>query len=677
MNAKTLVLLLIVPITIASAQGEEAPDLSDAACLECHSDPELAKEGPDGKLISLFVDQEKFAKSVHGSNECISCHDEITELPHSDSLKRVDCFNCHSEEGEIYIRSTHGKAFEAKIPEAPSCTTCHGNHAILPKSDSASRTHPLNQVEICTTCHLNPQIAQKYHLPARDKIEAYRTGIHGRGLFKSGLLVSATCVNCHSAHNVRPKTDPKSTVYWSKIPQLCGTCHLGILEDFETSTHGQLWKRKSALGPGCVTCHGSHGIDDPVTLSFQLHIPNLCEKCHSQKAPTYKDNFHGQVVELGFSQSATCADCHTAHKNLPANDPRSTVHPFNLQKTCGACHGEVSKAYITYDPHLDPTDPNQNRIVYYIWRFFIITIYFVFIFFGLHYLLWFQRSLVGMLRGEFKKQEAKQDQIYIRRFSPAHVWVHVAMTVSFTTLAVTGFTIYFHETSWAKSVAKLFGGIEFMRYLHRVSAIITFGYAFFHIAYVGYKGLIKRERILKGPGSMIPNLRDLADFFRNMRYFLYLGRVPKFDRWTYWEKLEYLVEFWGVPVIGISGLALWYPKFFTDFLPGWTLNAAQVVHTYEAFLAAGYVFLFHYFVAHLRAETFPMDPVIFTGRLTLERFKEERPLEYQRLVDQNELERYFVGPPSKDQNRLSNVLGFSALVTGLVLTIAVLGSILF
>ena len=85
-------------------------------------------------------------------------------------------------------------------------------------------------------------------------------------------------------------------------------------------------------------------------------------------------------------------------------------------------------------------------------------------------------------------------------------------------------------------------------------------------------------------------------------------------------------------MIGVSGLMLWFPDFFTQFLPGWALNAAYIIHSDEALLATGFIFLFHFFHTHLRPESFPMDPVIFTGSMTLERFKEERPFEYQRLV---------------------------------------------
>ena len=86
-------------------------------------------------------------------------------------------------------------------------------------------------------------------------------------------------------------------------------------------------------------------------------------------------------------------------------------------------------------------------------------------------------------------------------------------------------------------------------------------------------------------------------------------------------------------MIGVSGLMLWFPDFFTKFLPGWALNAAYIIHSDEALLATGFIFLFHFFHTHLRPESFPMDPVIFTGSMPLHRFKEERPLEYQRMVE--------------------------------------------
>ena len=108
------------------------------------------------------------------------------------------------------------------------------------------------------------------------------------------------------------------------------------------------------------------------------------------------------------------------------------------------------------------------------------------------------------------------------------------------------------------------------------------------------------------------------DFIGMIKYFLYLGPRPKFDRFTYWEKFDYLAVFWGVAIIGVSGLVLWFPTLFTFFLPGWALNAAYVIHSDEALLATGFIFLFHFFHTHLRPEAFPLDPVIFVGCMPLD-----------------------------------------------------------
>jgi len=166
---------------------------------------------------------------------------------------------------------------------------------------------------------------------------------------------------------------------------------------------------------------------------------------------------------------------------------------------------------------------------------------------------------------------------------------------------------------------------------------------------------------------MTPQPQDLRAFFGNIRYFLYLGDRPVGDRWTYWEKFDYLAVFWGVMIIGLSGLFLWLPGFFTSFLPGWTLNAAQVIHSDEALLATGFIFVFHFFHTHLRPESFPMDLVVFTGKMSLERFMSERPLEYQRLVDNGELEDYLVEGPNPRQRRDAYLFGSFFLVIGIML----------
>jgi cytochrome b subunit of formate dehydrogenase len=162
----------------------------------------------------------------------------------------------------------------------------------------------------------------------------------------------------------------------------------------------------------------------------------------------------------------------------------------------------------------------------------------------------------------------------------------------------------------------------------------------------------------------------------NVRHFLYLGDRPKFDRWNYIEKFDYLAVFWGVMIIGLSGLFLWFPFFFTSFLPGWTINAAHIIHSDEALLATGFIFVFHFFHTHLRPESFPMDTVIFTGKMSLERFKHERPLEYERLVETGELENFIVEPPTEAEAKRAYFWGTIFLVIGVLLAIGIIWALL-
>jgi cytochrome b subunit of formate dehydrogenase len=300
----------------------------------------------------------------------------------------------------------------------------------------------------------------------------------------------------------------------------------------------------------------------------------------------------------------------------------------------------------------------------------------VFGFFGVHDLLWLQRAAVGWWRGEFQTRPLAQGP-YVRRFAEVHVWAHVVVVVTFLLLAATGLPIKYHWTPWAQAVATLPGGLGLMRGLHRLAAVFTFGYLAFHAGHLAQRALWRREPgLFWGWRSMVPQPHDLGDLWANLRYFLYAGPRPRFDRWGYWEKFDYFAVFWGVPVIGLSGLMLWFPGLFTRWLPGWMLNVAFVIHSDEALLAVGFIFVFHFFHTHLRPESFPLDPVVFTGSMPLERFREERPREYERLLASGELDAQLVPAPSALRIQMAIGFGIAALATGLLLVVAIFWSML-
>jgi cytochrome b subunit of formate dehydrogenase len=151
------------------------------------------------------------------------------------------------------------------------------------------------------------------------------------------------------------------------------------------------------------------------------------------------------------------------------------------------------------------------------------------------------------------------------------------------------------------------------------------------------------------------------------KWFLGFGPRPKFDRWTYWEKFDYWAPFWGVTIIGVSGVLLWVPHVTAQYLPGWVFNVATIFHGEEAFLAAVFLFTVHFFNNHFRPDKFPLDVVMFTGSVPLEEFVREHPLQYQRLVDRGELHKYLVDPPARPMALGSRILGFTLIGFGLLL----------
>ena len=240
--------------------------------------------------------------------------------------------------------------------------------------------------------------------------------------------------------------------------------------------------------------------------------------------------------------------------------------------------------------------------------------------------------------------------------------------VSFFGLALTGMTLKFSYTAWARVLARLFGGFETAGIVHRVCAVITFAYFGLHLW-----DLLKRKRREAGGMKKLilgaeqhapePDRPDGRSAGRSSGSSA-AGRGPHYGRWTYWEKFDYFAVFWGVAMIGRPGSCSGCPSSSPTILPGSLLNVATIIHSDEALLAVGFIFTIHFFNTHFRPEKFPMDPVIFTGRVPLEEFKIDRPREYAEMVATGTLEEHLVDPPSPQTLRFWRIFGFTALASG-------------
>jgi len=174
------------------------------------------------------------------------------------------------------------------------------------------------------------------------------------------------------------------------------------------------------------------------------------------------------------------------------------------------------------------------------------------------------------------------------------------------------------------------------------------------------------------------NMQDVRDLGATMKWFVGKGPKPNYGRWTYWEKFDYMAVFWGIAVIGFSGLMLWFPEFFTKLFPGWVINVAQIIHSDEALLAVGFIFTIHFFNTHLRPDAFPMDTVIFTGLVPFEEFKNDRPREYQELKDSGKLKKVMVKKEAQSwYYKTIRFFGFVFVAVGLILVGFIIYSMLF
>jgi len=368
--------------------------MADKDCLSCHDNPEI-KSSVDGR--SLFVNYTDLKGSRHDNIACSQCHSEVNVSKHRPCetiTQKVDCTSCHAEVGVEYAKSTHGTLFANNDNNAPTCKECHGTHGILGKLNPQSPTFATNIPTLCARCHREGEkAAVRYTGTEKDIIKHYTESIHGKGLLKSGLTVTATCTDCHTAHMELPHTNPESSINPKNVAETCGKCHHGIEEQFVKSIHSPLISDTDKQLPGCADCHSAHTIKRTDAEGFKLEIMDQCGRCHEKIAATYFDTYHGKVSQLGYTKTAKCYDCHGAHDILPPTDPRSRLSRDNVVNTCKTCHPSANRQFAGYLTHATHHDPDKYPFLF--WTFWGMTGLLIGTFFiaGLHTLLWLPRSL--------------------------------------------------------------------------------------------------------------------------------------------------------------------------------------------------------------------------------------------------------------------------------------------
>lgn len=672
MNIHRQIMLLsafMVPMIIAmvwaqqSARSPMTVEQETQACQQCHGKPGLYGFDVQGRRKSVFVDLNTFRYSVHKSLRCTQCHTDIdpTQLPHAKHAQKVQCGSCHLEKRlaqaptfqqaifKIYADSVHGEAAARSNPDAPRCADCHGNHDILPSSNPRSHVYHANIPQTCARCHSDAQLVEWNRIPKGEVLQYYERSVHGQ-LLKQGKNGAssapgkppAVCTDCHGVHGIRRRDDPNSTVARANLPETCGKCHTGILKEWQESVHGQATAKGIKEAPVCTDCHGEHTIrspQDPESSVYPLHIVATCSKCHENqrlqraiglptlRLSTYRQSFHGIMNRYGESTVAHCASCHGSHNIWPSSDPRSTINPANLQKTCGACHPGIGKGVALGKVHFVGTR-TASPLYWFIKVAYQIAIFATIGFFLIYMLmdLWNYRRGRPSHAVSAHRTDDPLSHEYVERLTLNERLQHLVLVVAFTLLVLSGMPLSYPEAGWARVFLEFPGPPEVRGIVHRIGAILLMALAIWHPLWLTTPRGREQLKHLRW------TRKDFADIWQMLKCYLGLSQEkPQFGRFNWIEKFEYLAVVWGTVVMILTGLVMWGEELAFRYLPLWGWHIARLIHGYEALLAFLTIIIWHIYHVHFKPGMFPMSRVWLYGRISLRHLQEEHPLEYERM----------------------------------------------
>ena len=247
----------------------------------------------------------------------------------------------------------------------------------------------------------------------------------------------------------------------------------------------------------------------------------------------------------------------------------------------------------------------------------------------------------------------KNGHKYFYRFTLAQRIMHFILFSSVLLLIGTGMPLKFAEIPNLGAFYALIGGADMIPKVHRWAGVTMCTLFLFYIAY--FLTIYYREHLvpMKKAGQltpksgalafaslpMIPNLKDGQDLVQCIKYLLFLSdKKPEYAKFMWKEKFDFFAVFWGIPLLGVTGLLLWKREFLSHFVPGIAFNLAIIAHSDEALLAASFLIIVHLYNTHLHLHKFPMGTVFLTGYLSEHEMIEEHYHEYVRIMTEEGLE---------------------------------------
>ncbi len=614
-------------------------------CTSCHFSHDVTSEHKladklEQNCVGCHGDiAEKFKHSVHGAfregrnrSYCYDCHGEHRSRAPSDTTLRVTnetpaeatCGSCHAESVARYNQSLHAYALESGSPRAPRCESCHGAHDIRPVSDAQSPMHRSNQVQTCAKCHSQIGITLDPDVRLPMSFENYLESTHGK-LLKEGNTEVPVCIDCHGGHAIRGGNDPLSTIAHVNIDKTCGQCHSAEQKAYQESIHYRALMSGIDDSPTCTGCHGEHLLISPKDprskVSHNRVAAETCGKCHENPvvirkyglAPdvvkTYADSYHGLANRRQSDKTPSCADCHEAHAVRTARDSLSTIHTTKVAETCAKCHPQSDAKFAASYTH-QALQPKEGGAQWWIARIYWVLLAVVIGGMVIHNLI-----ILNFHMLEARKQQEHGPKVV--RFDRHQIYQHMALSISFITLAVTGFALKYPDAWWVRLFSAVGLNEPVRRILHRVMAVLLIACSIYHIVY-----LFMTRRGREEWKALLPSVDDAGDLAQTMKY--YTGkskRSPEYDRYDYSQKAEYWALIWGTVLMIATGFVLWFPAELSPVLPAWAIPVSQTIHLYEAWLATMAIVVWHFFFVIFHPEEYPMSWTWLTGKMSLHHVK--------------------------------------------------------
>ncbi len=368
--------------------------IENKECLECHGTkdilkmtedersgmvtPGTQKKAPKKGKFSLFLDNRKFGRSVHGSLQCTDCHRDVKETPHPAKLEAVDCSQCHSAQTAQYTNSDHARTTSTSCVDchnpheavsykklslnerSAACLKCHekGGHAWLPE-----RELHFASLE-CASCHA-PEAkkglllyfsgAKKTPLQYKDLKGA--AGTHGGDAEKALDQNGNKRVELGEVKAFIPLLEKAGI----KSPRVAGD---GIVAEPHHGFTGNLPRAKD-----CTLCHSSEQkfysdvmLRLPVKNRWQVLKADQEIAAKMTVIPARRDYF----TTVHAKKGVTCVECHAYQKIIREADEFKVKEMKEL--VCGIrCHKDIMdeyKASVHYQVHdnfcLDCHEPHPR-----------------------------------------------------------------------------------------------------------------------------------------------------------------------------------------------------------------------------------------------------------------------------------------------------------------------------